>query len=274
MMGSDLAKPYDLEPGHAVNPLSWFRNRKLRPRVCVSYCRRAISALWAALGKVDWSGLGRHVKDLLPFLGFAAIGLMTVQVVGFGNSALPLVVAVALALFVSALFWFIPRRTFVSLFVNTFGWLPVTLGSVSYFFWVSYAPSESPDAIFFHASADVLPVLLLAAVVDVRRSETLESRGLVLPIIAVFLGEVAALNALAFGYTTAEDFAAVAASLVSTTFALVLAVMADLPESSRDKNSEESSSDKAPEEIVLVTAEQAIESERPSPPPEDREQLK
>jgi len=120
----------------------------------------------------------------------------------------------------------------VTLFVNTFGWLPVTLGSLTYFLWRLYAENNRYyiDPTFFHASADVLPVLLLAAVVDVRRSETLESKGLVLPIIAVFLGEVAALNALAFGYATAEDFAAVASSLVSTTLALVLAVMADLSE--------------------------------------------
>jgi hypothetical protein len=100
----------------------------------------------------------------------------------------------------------------------------------------------------------VLPVLLLAAVVDVRRSQTLESKGLVLPIIAVFLGEVAALNSLAFGNSGPEDFAAVASSLVSTTFALLLAVMADFTESPDDKKREGTVAASQPENPPVVSS--------------------
>jgi hypothetical protein len=74
----------------------------------------------------------------------------------------------------------------------------------------------------------VLPVLLLATIVDVRRTNDLEGKQLVLPIAAVFLGELAALNVLAFGDAGPADFAAVASSFVVAIVALVLAVMADL----------------------------------------------
>ena len=94
---------------------------------------------------------------------------------------------------------------------------------------------ESPESDFFHAAADVLPVLLLAAVIDVRREKDLQSKQLVLPVIAVFLGEVSALSALAFGDAGSNDFASVAASLVSTVVALILAVMADVKDSSEDE---------------------------------------
>lgn len=173
----------------------------------------------------------RHPGKLLfPLFGLGAIAFMTAQVVGFHAGVFPLS-AIALILVVTATLGGIPRKKFASFFVSTFGWLPVTIGSLSYFFWYSYAENfDPPESDFFHAAADVLPVLLLAAVLDVRRSKTLESKGLILPIIAVFLGEIAALNSLAFGYAGPGDFAAVSASLVSTTVALVLAVLADFSE--------------------------------------------
>ena len=49
-----------------------------------------------------------------------------------------------------------------------------------------------------------------------------------LPVAAVFLGELAALNALAFGDQGAVQFAAVSSSLVVSAVALILAVMADM----------------------------------------------
>jgi hypothetical protein len=48
------------------------------------------------------------------------------------------------------------------------------------------------------------------------------------PIAAVFLGELAALNVLAFGDAGPADFAAVASRFVVAIVALVVAVMADL----------------------------------------------
>jgi len=64
----------------------------------------------------------------------------------------------------------------------------------------------------------------------------LEGKQLVLPIAAVFLGELAALNALAFGNAGPTDFAAVASSFVTSIVALILAVMADLAPSAGDEH--------------------------------------
>jgi hypothetical protein len=208
---------------------------------------------------------------LFPIFGFCAIAFMAAQVVNLNNGGTPLTLAIVVALAVSATLWFIPRRTFVRLFVNTFGWLPVTLGSLSYFFWYWYAELYNTSIIqsdFFLASSGVLPVLLLAAIVDVRRSETLKSKDLVLPIIAVFLGEVAALNALAFGQASPEDFAAVASSLVSTTIALVLAVMADHPREEEGKGAisqAETSPHLMPAEIAAKECEPADDNEQARP---------
>lgn len=226
-------------------PKPWLRNIKLYAQRCLSYFVAKIMKMLSFTIQASRSSakfVSRY-KKFLPILGFGAIVFMTAQVVGFSTRILPLI-AEFLALAISIALWFIPRRTFVTLFANTFGWLPVFLGSLTYPFWYIYADNfNGIEAEFFHASADVLPVLLLAAVIDVRRSETLESKGLVLPIIAVFLGEVAALNALAFGYARPEDFAAVASSLVSTTLALVLAVMADLSEPLNGKEEDADSSE-------------------------------
>ena len=133
----------------------------------------------------------------------------------------------------------IPRTKYPSLFAKHFGWLPVTLGVVTYplFYWTASQLGIVPASQFFEISAQVLPVLLLAAVIDVRRSNHLKSHQLALPIFVVFLGEVAALNVLAFGengkghlQASAADFAIVAATLASTVTALMLAVLADMQE--------------------------------------------
>jgi hypothetical protein len=113
------------------------------------------------------------------------------------------------------------------------------LGTLSYPFWYWYADSYPEDigGEFFHASADILPVLLLATIIDVRRTNELEGKQLVPPIAAVFLGELAALNALAFTDSSqVSNFAAVSASLVVATFALVIAVMADLSPSEAEEH--------------------------------------
>jgi len=121
-------------------------------------------------------------------------------------------------------------RFYIEPLENTFGWLPVFLGAVSYVYWYWYGKQQHflPQKEFFLASAEVLPLLLLAAVVDVRRTERLQSKQLVLPVVGVFLGELAALDSLAFGPSPGYSFAAVASSFVSSIVVLVLAVMANI----------------------------------------------
>jgi len=142
----------------------------------------------------------------------------------------PVYLFLVIGLIVVGVLWAISRRSVSNIFAATFGWLPVFVGALSYIFWYWYASlaEHDIDPTFFHAAADVLPILLLATVVDVHRTKELENKQLVLPIAAVFLGELAALNALAFGYARPADFAAVASSFVSTIVALVLAVLADM----------------------------------------------
>lgn len=178
----------------------------------------------------------RHPIDgIFPPIGLLAIVFLIVGTVGIPEAGSvkklwPIYAFALVGVIVGFLLWVIPRNRYGIIFASTFGWLPVFLGGLSYGFWYWYASQlgGEPGSDFFHAAADVLPVLLLAAVVDVRRAKELQSKQLVLPIIAVFLGEISALNALAFGFAGPGDFAAVASSLVSTTVALVLAVMADL----------------------------------------------
>jgi hypothetical protein len=178
------------------------------------------------------------VRGLFPPLGIVSVLLVAWWTVGLRVGEVSIVLTrlwpfaafVVIAIFFIAFLYRTPRERLDIIFANTFGWLPVFLGALSYWYWVWYAREAgvTPGPEFFHASAEVLPVLLLAAVVDVRRTKRLQSKQLVLPIAAVFLGELAALDALAFGGADRYHFAAVASSFVSSIVALVLAVMADI----------------------------------------------
>jgi hypothetical protein len=174
-------------------------------------------------------------NGIFPPIGIVSVVVLTaltagVPTWGTKRQFWPFYIFIISGLLFGRFLWKTPREKYGAIFVRTFGWLPVFLGALSYGYWYWYASllGRSPDPNFFHAAAEVLPVLLLATVVDVRRTKDLESKQLVLPIAAVFLGELSALNALAFGNAGANDFAAVASSFVSSIVALVLAVMADL----------------------------------------------
>jgi hypothetical protein len=127
-----------------------------------------------------------------------------------------------------------PRERYREIFANHFGWIPVSIGAVSYWYWKWYGGADVVDSSFFDTAAQVLPILLLAAVVDVRRSMILKSSQLALPMIAIFLGEMTALNESAFSSrmtrygSVNSDFAVVSASLVIAIVALFMAILADL----------------------------------------------
>jgi hypothetical protein len=186
----------------------------------------------------------RHpAQGIFPPIGIFSILVLTVLTVGVPTWATtrylwPLEVFVILAIILGGYLSAIPREKYRASFANVFGWLPVTLGAASYGYWYWYASGEGiPGTDFFHAAAEVLPVILLAGVVDVRRAVDLKSAQLVLPIVAVFLGEIAALNVLAFNNAGANDFAAVASAFVTSIVALILAVMAE-PAPSADQEPE------------------------------------
>jgi hypothetical protein len=128
----------------------------------------------------------------------------------------------------------IPRSTYSKLFSENFGWLTVALGLLSYpyWHWVAGQYSSLPSQSFFEISAQILPVLLLAAIIDVRQSATLNSYQLVLPIIAAFIGESTALSQIAFQvpsqFAYITGFSAVSSSFVIVFLALIFAVLADI----------------------------------------------
>jgi hypothetical protein len=152
----------------------------------------------------------------------------------------PVIVFVAIGIAGGGVLVAVPREKYGALFAKHFGWLPITVGLATYplMYWAASRLDIEPASQFFEISAQVLPVILLAAVIDVRRSRSLKSYQLALPIFVVFLGETAALNILAFGengngrhlQAGAADFAVVAASLASTVAALLFAVLADVEE--------------------------------------------
>jgi hypothetical protein len=219
-------------------------------------------------------------KGIFPPIGIASILILTALTVGApvwsaGVKSLPYYVFLGIGIIFGVLLWKIPRERYSTIFASTFGWLPVVLGMLSSIFWYPYAVGYEVGGEFFHAAADVLPVLLLATVIDVRRTNELEGKQLVLPIAAVFLGELAALNSLAFPEDVRpSDFAAVASSLVTASVALVLAVMADVaPSASDDRRDIEKPPDPttAAEANTAVTAQteaglDAIEETQPPYP--------
>jgi hypothetical protein len=173
-------------------------------------------------------------RGLFPPIGIASTLVLATGAIGSplwdaGVKSLPYDVFLAVALIFGCLLWKIPRERYSVILPSVFGWLPALLGAATYGFWYWYASGYDIGGEFFHAAADVLPVLLLATIIDVRRTNDLEGKQLVLPIAVVFIGELIALNSLAFPDDVGpSSFAVVSSSLVTAVVALVLAVMADI----------------------------------------------
>jgi hypothetical protein len=212
-------------------------------------------------------------ERLLPPIGILSILLLTWWTVGVPTGGAfkhlwPIAAFTVCGIIFAWILYRTSRERQNAVFENTFGWLPVFLGALSFWYWHWYANQQpfDPQKEFFLASAEVLPLLLLAAVVDVRRTERLQSKQLVLPVVAVFLGELAALNALAFGTSASGsyNFAAVASSFVSSIVALVLAVMANIAPSGRSEpETVEGPSPAAPEVLGAEEPKQTT-SDRPA----------
>ena len=242
--------PKDQDNAKRTNPQQ--RKRLTAP---FRWLRRILGAVFSWLRKgigIAFRWLKKNPLELIGIISTLILAGLTVGLTSTISTARlwPIALFLGLGTITGLILIGIPREKYPDVYFKTFGWLPVSLGLLSYPFWYWYSdqPHIVPASQFFEISAQVLPVLLLAAVIDVRRSESLESHQLLLPIIAVFLGEIAALNVLAFSEpepggrfdATPGDFAAVAASLFSTIFALVLAVLADLEEKGTAETSDQS----------------------------------
>jgi hypothetical protein len=203
--------------------------------------RAPLEMLWSYLvATLGWLRNPTHLVGIISILVLAVLTLVptagTASVISW-----PVFLYVVIGVILAATLIAVPRSSYRSLFDEHFGWIPVTVGAVTYplWYWSASRLGVAPASQFFEVSAQVLPVILLAVVIDVGRSHYLNTYQLALPIFAVMLGEGAALNILAFGengsghhlHATAADFSIVAASLASTVTALILAVLADLEES-------------------------------------------
>jgi len=233
MASSEQPPEPKVDPSETSN--SPFRPLLKRTALVVRFARTSAlskcKALYLAIRTSGWSA----------FQPIGVLSILIIAVVTIGppwdSSAreFPVYVCLAFGLILGFLLWKVPRERYSAIFASIFGWLPVTLGALSYPFWYWYASGQEIGNEFFHAAADILPVLLLATVIDVRRTNELSGKQLVPPIAAVFLGELAALNGLAFyDSDMTANFAAVSSSLVTSIFALVIAVMADLAPASGD----------------------------------------
>lgn len=105
-------------------------------------------------------------------------------------------------------------------------WFAVACGAVSipYLMWFAAENTINPE--FFTASAQVIPVLLVALLVDVSRSEATRTRTLVWVIVYAFTGAAVALTSEASpGNEGSAAFAIVASSIIALAFSLILTIL-------------------------------------------------
>jgi hypothetical protein len=125
----------------------------------------------------------------------------------------------------------VPVGVWTRIFPSVFSWLPMVCGLISFVGLQWYYNSQSLvpiQASYFEISAQVMPVLLLTAVIETRSSKNLRTHQLAFPVIMVALGENTALRQLAFPIHGAKTYSIVGSSMVVAFVALLLAVLADL----------------------------------------------
>jgi hypothetical protein len=123
------------------------------------------------------------------------------------------------------------------LFVLAFPYMPMIVGAISYPIWLSFAFDIGEiERGFYEVTAQVIPVVLLAITIDVRRSRHLESEDLVVTIALLIMGEVVALFNAAGAHTGSLGYASVGAALTVGFVALVMGLIADYePTNSRSE---------------------------------------
>jgi hypothetical protein len=115
-----------------------------------------------------------------PILGIISAAIITSFSVGLTAESWPSITARIVGLAIVLIIISVPRQQFARLFARHFGWLPVVIGAATLPYWYWYAGSYGPpDGEFFATIAVILPVILLAAIIDVRRSRSLNTYQLV-----------------------------------------------------------------------------------------------
>ena len=119
---------------------------------------------------------------------------------------------------------------------GSFFWFPPTVGLASFPFWYWFAISakEEIQGPFFEVSAQVIPVLLLAIMIDVRPSDKLQTSDLTITIVGLIVGESVALRGAASGGGDAFQYATICTMLTLGFFALIVAVIVESPPSAKE----------------------------------------
>jgi hypothetical protein len=173
------------------------------------------------------------VKRIASFLvavaGAAAVLVFLVLSLGKRLLDIQSAAIVVFGLILAAAALVVPRSVWSGLLERHFVWIPSVIGLITWPFWYSYAGTQRLDGAFFDVSAQVLPVLLLASVIDVRRSRHLRSYQIISPMLVILIGEVTAVGAVAFpSQVNPRNFAVVAAAIVTAVVALAFVVLGDV----------------------------------------------
>jgi uncharacterized membrane protein YdcZ (DUF606 family) len=140
------------------------------------------------------------------------------------------------------------RHDFLRALARSFSWFPGLVGLCSVPFWYWYADRLTGiQGAFFEVSAQVIPVLLLAIMIDVRQSKRLRSSDLVGTTLGLLYCEIVALVGAAEGGGDAFPYSVVSGALTLGFCAVIMAVIAEFPHSTIDGSNDTKRSDESRE---------------------------
>jgi hypothetical protein len=181
-------------------------------------------------GKINpWLAVSAALAGSLIFAALYCLSLY----VQYGQvTTLNVLVGSALSVFVASLLsvlYFIPNERWARLVAPNFGFVAVVSMVVSYFFWRWYAGSRDaePASDFYTTTAQILPVLLLAALIDARQTRNANRWQAASYFAVIGIGEFEALLASAFDVRvrSAITFAQVAAAVTGAMAGLMCALL-------------------------------------------------
>jgi hypothetical protein len=149
---------------------------------------------------------GRHPVRFAAILAVTTSLVISVQFAisdgEFQWSSVPIAVAFAVVSALTYLLFTIPSDRWRDVMFENLGYLSLAVLTVGTFYFGWYAAGHAINGNFFATVAQVLPVLLLAALLDTRQRRPLHDHQVVLYVFSVAWGEFASLTALAFDKTT------------------------------------------------------------------------
>jgi hypothetical protein len=179
---------------------------------------------------------------LLGTLVLAALDCLSVYV-RFGHMAsttVPVALAFgALAAGMLSALYHIPHDVWARVVVPNFGYIAAGVLIVSYFYWLWYASARGKEAgsEFYGTAAQIIPVFLLAALIDARQTRDANRWQTAIYFVVIALGESVALLVLAFDVRNSMTFAQVAASVSGAVAGLACALL------SREEDPDRASAD-------------------------------